>query len=186
MVDLCGQLWIRLRRTPSPPEAEKKPPSGGFFLFCFWRRGVSHLRGSRVGFEGLGVLAQPSPNRPFAVRKAHSPARRGRALVLLIRFYVSKPAPEKERAAELPRSAQNSVPVLPAPLVTPKPKNTIRILGRTGNSERAFDREALVIRGQLRRCGGCVMKECDPYLGKPRLIPERVAANAVAGYQQRP
>jgi len=32
-----------------------------------------------VGFEGLPILGQPSPNRPSAVRNAHSAARRGRA-----------------------------------------------------------------------------------------------------------
>lgn len=60
-------------------EIKRKAPARELFFVNACRRRASHLRGSRVGFEGLGVLAQPSPNRPSAVRDAHSTARRGRA-----------------------------------------------------------------------------------------------------------
>jgi hypothetical protein len=43
---------------------------GGFFIS--WRKRGKRLRASRVRFEGLRLQAQPSSNRPFAVRAADS------------------------------------------------------------------------------------------------------------------
>src|SRR5471030_772828 len=43
-------------RTPLPPRKYKKPPTGRFL----------HFRTDAVRFEGLGLQAQPSPNRPTA------------------------------------------------------------------------------------------------------------------------
>jgi hypothetical protein len=71
-------------------------------------------------------------------------------------------------------------------IINHEPRNTNRILGVASQGERAFDREALVIKGWWRRCGGCVMKERGPYLGTPRLVPERVTTRVGAGSQQRP
>jgi hypothetical protein len=34
-------------------------------------------------------------------------------------------------------------------------------------------RKALVIKAKRRRCSGCAMKECDPYLGRSCLVAER-------------
>jgi len=51
-------------------------------------------------------------------------------------------------------------------------KNCIEGVADLG--ERARNREALVVKQRRRKCGGCVMKECGPYLGTPRLVPERV------------
>ncbi len=48
--------------------------------------------------------------------------------------------------------------------------------GVADQGERANDREALVVKERRRKCGGCVMKECGPYLGTPRLVPERATA----------
>ena len=56
----------------------KSSRKGAFSVNASRRRG-GHLHGPRVGFEGLPILGQPSPNRPSAVRTAHSAARRGRA-----------------------------------------------------------------------------------------------------------
>jgi hypothetical protein len=57
-----------------------------------------------------------------------------------------------------------------------EPRNTNRIKGATDQGERAMNREALVVKERWRRCGGCVMKECGPYLGTPCLTSERTAA----------
>jgi hypothetical protein len=65
----------------------------------------------------------------------------------------------------------------------PMYKNCIE--GAADQGERARNREALVVKGRWCRCSGCVMKECGPYLGTPCLTPERAAALAVAGSQQR-
>jgi hypothetical protein len=54
-----------------------------------------------------------------------------------------------------------------------EPMNKNRIEGAAEQGERANYREALVVKAERRRCGGCVMKECGPYLGTPRLMPER-------------
>jgi hypothetical protein len=53
-------------------------------------------------------------------------------------------------------------------------KNCIE--GAAEQGERATNREALVVKAKRRRCGGCVMKECGPYLGKPCFTSERTAA----------
>jgi len=53
----------------------------------------------------------------------------------------------------------------------PMDKNFIE--GAADQGERARFREALVVKEKRRRCGGCVMKECGPYLVTPRLVPER-------------
>jgi hypothetical protein len=57
-----------------------------------------------------------------------------------------------------------------------EPMDKNRIEGAAGQGEWARNREALVIKAKWRKCGGCAMKECDPYLGRSRLVPERVAA----------
>jgi hypothetical protein len=53
----------------------------------------------------------------------------------------------------------------------PMNKNCIEGVAKQG--ERANNRETLVTKARRRRCSGCVMKECDPYLGRSRLVPER-------------
>ena len=70
-------------------------------------------------------------------------------------------------------------------IVNHEPRNTNRIEGAAEQGERANDREALVVKAERRRCGGCVMKECGPYLGTPRLAPERATMRVGAGSQQR-
>jgi hypothetical protein len=62
-------------------------------------------------------------------------------------------------------------------------KNCIE--GAANQGERARNREALVVKERWRKCGGCVMKECGPYLGTPRLMPERATMRIGAGSQQR-
>jgi hypothetical protein len=57
--------------------------------------------------------------------------------------------------------------------VNREPMNKNRIEGAAKQGEWACNHEALVIKARWRRCGGCAMKECDPYLGRPRLMPER-------------
>jgi hypothetical protein len=66
-----------------------------------------------------------------------------------------------------------------------EPMDKNRIEGAANQGERARNREALVVKERWRKCGGCVMKECGPYLGTPRLVPERATARAGAGSQQR-
>ena len=65
----------------------------------------------------------------------------------------------------------------------PMDKNCIE--GAANQGERANIREALVVKERWRKCGGCVMKECGPYLGTPRLMPERATVRTGAGSQQR-
>ena len=65
----------------------------------------------------------------------------------------------------------------------PMDKNCIE--GVADQGERANIREALVVKERRRKCGGCVMKECGPYLGTPRLVPERATVRIGAGSQQR-
>jgi hypothetical protein len=60
--------------------------------------------------------------------------------------------------------------------VNHEPRNTNYIEGAANQGERAKNREALVVKERWRRCGGCVMKECAPYLGTPCLTSERTAA----------
>ncbi len=54
-----------------------------------------------------------------------------------------------------------------------EPMNKNRIEGAAEQGERAKDRKALVIKAKWRRSGGCAAKECDPYLGRSRVMPER-------------
>ena len=54
---------------PSPPEIKAKATFGWLLLLLRQRRRVGHLHGPRVRFEGLGVLAEHSPNRPSAGRR---------------------------------------------------------------------------------------------------------------------
>ncbi len=63
----------------------------------------------------------------------------------------------------------------------PMDKNCIE--GVADQGERARFREALVVKERWRRCGGCVMKECGPYLGTPRFVPERATMQIGAGSQ---
>ena len=58
---------------------KKKLPSGSFF-FRPWRREAGRLRALRGGFEGSGLPARPSPNRPTAAaaRQPRAPAARVR------------------------------------------------------------------------------------------------------------
>ena len=58
-------------------------------------------------------------------------------------------------------------------IVSHEPMDKNHIEGVADQGERANDREALVVKERWRKCGGCVMKECGPYLGTPRLVPER-------------
>jgi hypothetical protein len=62
--------------------------------------------------------------------------------------------------------------------VNREPMNKNRIEGVAEQGERAKNREALVIKARWRRCGGCAMKECDPYLGRSRLMPERATVSS--------
>lgn len=57
-----------------------------------------------------------------------------------------------------------------------EPMDKNRIEGAAEQGEWAENREALVVKARWRRCGGCVVKECGPYLGTPCLTPERAAA----------
>ena len=66
-----------------------------------------------------------------------------------------------------------------------EPMDKNRIEGVADQGEQAKDCEALVVKERRRKCGGCVMKECGPYLGTPRLVPERATVKAGAGSQQR-
>jgi hypothetical protein len=60
--------------------------------------------------------------------------------------------------------------------VNREPMNKNRIEGVAKQGERARNREALVTKARWRRCGGCAMKVCDPYLGRSRLVSERKTA----------
>jgi len=66
-----------------------------------------------------------------------------------------------------------------------EPRYTNHIEGAADQGERATNREALVVKERRRRCGGCVVKEGGPYLGKPRLVPERATMEIGAGTQQK-
>ena len=66
-----------------------------------------------------------------------------------------------------------------------EPRDTNRIGGAGDQGEWATNHEALVVKERRRKCGGCVMKECGPYLGTPCLVPERATVKAGAGSQQR-
>ena len=59
-----------------------------------------------------------------------------------------------------------------------EPMNKNRIEGAAEQGERAKDRKALVIKAKWRRSGGCAAKECDPYLGRSRLMPERATVSS--------
>lgn len=54
-----------------------------------------------------------------------------------------------------------------------EPMDKNRIEGVAEQGEWARNHEALVIKAKWRRSGGCAAKECDPYLGRSRLVPER-------------
>ena len=58
------------------------------------------------------------------------------------------------------------------------PMNKNRIEGAAEQGERARNRKALVIKAKRRRSGGGAVKECDPYLGRSRLAPERATASS--------
>ena len=60
--------------------------------------------------------------------------------------------------------------------VNREPMNKNRIEGVAKQGEWAENHEALVTKARRRRCGGCAMKECDSYLGRSRLVPERATA----------
>ena len=60
--------------------------------------------------------------------------------------------------------------------VNREPMNKNRIEGAVKQGEWATSHEALVTKVRWRRCGGCAMKVCDPYLGRSRLVPERATA----------
>ena len=72
-----------------------------------------------------------------------------------------------------------------ARIINHEPMDKNRIEGVTDQGERASNREALVVKDRWRKCGGCVTKECGPYLGTPRLVPERATVKTGAGSQQR-
>ena len=57
-----------------------------------------------------------------------------------------------------------------------EPMDKNRIEGDAEQGEGATTREALVTKARWRKCGGCAMKVCDPYLGRSRLMPERATA----------
>jgi hypothetical protein len=57
----------RVDRVMNPPlSAKTKERAAHWAAFSFWRREASRLRGLRGGFEGSGLPARPSPNRPTA------------------------------------------------------------------------------------------------------------------------
>ena len=58
-----------------------------------------------------------------------------------------------------------------------EPMDKNRIEGVAEQGERARNHEALVIKAKWRRSGGCAAKECDPYLGRSRLVPERATVS---------
>ena len=70
--------------------------------------------------------------------------------------------------------------------VNHEPMDKNQIEGGAGQGEQAKNCKALVVKARRRKSGGCVMKECDPYLGRSRLMPERATVNAGARSQQRP
>jgi hypothetical protein len=57
-----------------------------------------------------------------------------------------------------------------------EPMNKNRIEGAAKQGERAKNRKALVTKARWRRCGGCVVKVCDPYLGRSRSMGESPTA----------
>ena len=52
--------------------------------------------------------------------------------------------------------------------------NRNRISGVVAQGERALDREALMAKESLRKSGSCAEKVTESYLGRSRLVPERV------------
>ena len=67
-----------------------------------------------------------------------------------------------------------------------EPMNKKCIEGAAKQGEWAQNHEALVTKAKWRTCAGCAMKECDSYLGRSRLTPERATALPQARSQQRP
>ena len=70
--------------------------------------------------------------------------------------------------------------------VNREPTNRNRIRGTAEQGERANNREALVIKARWCRSDGCAVKGCVPYLGRSRLVPERVTPEGGARSQPRP
>ena len=54
-----------------------------------------------------------------------------------------------------------------------EPMNKNRIRGTAKQGDWAGNQEALVIKARWCKSGGCAMKECDSYVGRPHLMPER-------------
>src|SRR5471032_3199662 len=71
--------------TPLPP-GNKETAFGRFFIAC--RKRAGRLRALRVRFEGLGLPAQPAPNRQPAAA-ARQPCAPWARFVVLIRFRLS-------------------------------------------------------------------------------------------------
>jgi hypothetical protein len=62
-----------------------------------------------------------------------------------------------------------------------------RIEAFCAQGERTYDREALATKGPERKSDGCAGKSTHPYLGRSRLVPERVTPTiGGARSQQRP
>jgi hypothetical protein len=57
--------------------------------------------------------------------------------------------------------------------VNHEPMNKNGIQGTAKQGEQAENCEALVVKARWCKCCGCVMKECDSYLGRSHLMPER-------------
>ena len=74
-----GEGWASTPSPSNPPRSARRAlllsakdaktkghPRVAFLFSHLWRREASALRRLRGGFEGLGLPAQPSPNRPTA------------------------------------------------------------------------------------------------------------------------
>ena len=103
----------------SPPKQKKEPPPGRLFLFG----GEKQAACAACAGDSKGRAYRPGPlriGRLLLLRSSSSAARRGRALYLLIKLFLSKRAKQTalprgpkrpRRAAQLPRLH----PVRPAP-----------------------------------------------------------------------
>ena len=80
---------------------------------------------------------------------------------------VSKAKRNCVRATERGKEAWN---------INREPMNKNRIEGVAKQGEWASDHEALVTKARRRKCGGCAVKVCDPYLGRSRLVGESPTA----------
>ncbi len=103
--------------------------------------------------QGLGLISGPTL---FLVRPAwaHTCGCESRHELVT----VSEVKRNCMRATECGKEAWN---------VNREPMNKNRIEGVAKQGERATNREALVTKARRRRCGGCAMKVCEPYLGRP-------------------